>query len=425
MIAAPVAVDVSLEQDFQVTMLPLLPPTGDASVISDLERLPEQIMRSATNVGAEGGRPVSTPPKPDFAGPQEIVSNVPEATNNVQTIRRPDLIAPPTLANPVRLESLVMLSAPPIPVQRAPELEQHVLPTSQELPTERPLVVPTDEVMPKITGTDAEANAAEAVIVVDAVSVPPEPIPVIPDAELPGRFVVAPLTDGSAAKVGSANGTDKGNLSSDAPKNGSGTGLEVRGGYTAVVRSGSASSVGTHPAGIVILGGTPGPGERAVTTHNIPRGSYALTIISGGTSGGATRDLGVFSRSDTVYTVGISMLDAGGGSDWSMAYALMNPAAGDGLPTPPIALKKIAATGPKTDRSANSGPVLVTGVIDEKGKLQALRAIRTSDVRAQSAVDALAQWEFLPAQLNGKPVVSKILIGVDVSPAGEVGKPDR
>jgi hypothetical protein len=109
-----------------------------------------------------------------------------------------------------------------------------------------------------------------------------------------------------------------------------------------------------------------------------------------------------------------------------MAYALMDSAAaGDGLPTPPVALKKIAATGPNTDRSANSGPVLVTGVIDENGKLQALRAIRTSDVRAQSAVDALAQWEFLPAQLNGKPVASKILIGVDVSPAWEVGKPNR
>jgi hypothetical protein len=60
--------------------------------------------------------------------------------------------------------------------------------------------------------------------------------------------------------------------------------------------------------------------------------------------------------------------------------------------------------------------VLVAGVIDENGKLQALRAIRTSDVRAQSAVDALEQWEFRPAQLDGKPVASKILIGVDVSP---------
>jgi hypothetical protein len=391
-------------------------------------------MRSATNLSAEGGRPPSKPPKPDFAGPQEIVSNVPDATNNAQTIRRPDLVAPPTLANPVRLESLVMHSAPPVPAQRAPELEAHVLPNSQELSAERSLVVVADRVVPRVAGTDTEANGPKAVVVVDAVSVPPEPVPVIPDAEVPGRFVVAPWTDGSAARGDAADGTDTvaapgeknaPNLSSAGPNTGSGPGLEVRGGSAAAARSGSVSGAGTRPAGIAILGGTPGPGERAVVAHNIPRGSYGLTIISGGSSGGATRDLGVFSRNATVYTVGIPMSDAGG-ADWSMAYALMDSAAaGDGLPTPPLAVKKIAATGPITDRSANSGPVLVTGVIDEHGKLQALRAIRPSDVRAQSAVDALAQWEFLPAQLNGKPVASKILIGVAVSPAWEVGKPNR
>jgi hypothetical protein len=31
-------------------------------------------------------------------------------------------------------------------------------------------------------------------------------------------------------------------------------------------------------------------------------------------------------------------------------------------------------------------------------------------------VDALAQWEFQPAQLAGKSVASKILIGVTVMP---------
>jgi hypothetical protein len=424
-IAVAAAVEIRRKLDFQVTMLPLLPPTGDGSAISDLERLPEQVMRSATNLNAEGGRPDSKHPKPDFAGPQEIVSNVPEATNNVQTIRRPDLVAPPTLPNPIRLESLVKLSAPPAPAQQAPELEQHVLPNSQELPEERSLVVAADPVMPRVAGSDTEGNVPEAVVVVNAVSVPPERVPVIPDAELSGRFVVAPWMDGSAAKGDSADGTDKvaapveknaQNLSSGASNNGSGTGLEVRGGSAAAARSGSESGVGTRPAGISILGGT-GPGERSVVARNIPRGSYALTIISGGSSGSATRDLGVFSRNETVYTVGIPMSDAGGGSDWSMAYALMDSAAAsNGLPTPPFALKKIAATGPNSDRFANSGPVFVTGVIDENGKLQALRAIRTSDVRAQSAVDALAQWEFRPAQLDGKPVASKILIGVDVSP---------
>jgi hypothetical protein len=133
--------------------------------------------------------------------------------------------------------------------------------------------------------------------------------------------------------------------------------------------------------------------------------------------------LGVFSRDDTVYTVYVPMADAGGGTGWSVEYALTNSAlAGNGLLTPPVALKKIKAIVPKTDLAANSGPVFVTGIIDENGKMQALRAIRASDGRAQPALNALAQWEFLPAQLDGKPVASKVLIGVIVVAAQDAGK---
>src|SRR5437899_1946726 len=80
------------------------------------------------------------------------------------------------------------------------------------------------------------------------------------------------------------------------------------------------------------------------------------------------------------------------------------------------------ALAPKTGLAANSGPVFVTGIIDETGKLGALRAIRALDGRTQSALSALAQWEFLAAQLGGKPVACKVLIGVSVLPAEEVGR---
>jgi hypothetical protein len=137
--------------------------------------------------------------------------------------------------------------------------------------------------------------------------------------------------------------------------------------------------------------------------------------------------LGVFSRSDIVYTVYIPMTDAGGGPDWPMQYTLMSPSAArnglsNGLLMPPVVLKKIQATAPKTELNANSGPVFVTGIIDENGKLQAFRAIRALDGKAKCALNALAQWEFLAAQLDGKPVASKVLIGVSVLPAEEVGK---
>ena len=64
----------------------------------------------------------------------------------------------------------------------------------------------------------------------------------------------------------------------------------------------------------------------------------------------------------------------------------------------------------------------MTGIIDENGKLAASRAIRALDGRARSALNALAQWQFLAAQLNGKQVACKVLIGVSVLPTEEVGK---
>src|SRR5207247_4757875 len=129
----------------------------------------------------------------------------------------------------------------------------------------------------------------------------------------------------------------------------------------------SRSGAGTAPAetagnkdlpGISISGGVPGRSGRAVARTSIPHDSYGLTVISGGSSGGASRDLGVFSRSDTVYTVYIPMTDAGGGPDWPMQYALMSPAQAhngspNGLLTPPAVLKKNQATAPKTELTAN------------------------------------------------------------------------
>jgi len=140
-----------------------------------------------------------------------------------------------------------------------------------------------------------------------------------------------------------------------------------------------------------------------------------MMIIAGGASGGASRDLGVFSRSETVYSVSIPMTDAGGGPDWTMQYALRDPAlAGAGLLVPPIAQKKVAATMKPSPISIDAGPVFVSAIIDENGKLQALKSIRVQDTRSQAAIRALEQWEFLPAQLDGKPVASKILVGVAV-----------
>lgn len=195
------------------------------------------------------------------------------------------------------------------------------------------------------------------------------------------------------------------------PNSGSGEGT----GATTGGRSGAGSApVSGGAPGISISGGVPGRG--AVTGNSIRgRPSYPLMIISGGASGGASRDLGVFSRSETVYSVSIPMADSGGGPDWTMQYALLDPSqAGAGLLVPPIAQKKIDANMKAAAISVDVGPVFISAIIDENGKLQALKPVRAQDTRSQAAMRALEQWEFLPAQLNGKPVASKVLVGVAV-----------
>ena len=82
---------------------------------------------------------------------------------------------------------------------------------------------------------------------------------------------------------------------------------------------------------------------------------------------------------------------------------------------PPFAQKKVAATAARAQFAGEQGPIFIAGTIDETGKLQSLRSIRAQDARTQPAIRALQQWEFLPAQLDGRPVASKVLIGVTVT----------
>ena len=482
--SAEAAADLDREVEYQLLLLPLLPSMAEASAGAKIEYASGQEAHGMAEALPTGSRPTANQPKPDYAGPQMIVSDPPDSIKGVQTVRRPDLVALPKMPYPLRLPSMVVLPHRAIRAPVTPRFEQPALSNPEVLspfrtieppvpPPAPPLgmqklsLAPPKPVLPKTkvlsepsvpmpaASMDSDVSVRKAVAIINAVSVPPVPDPVIPEAELASRFVVGPSREaksvaetapkaagGNLAVAGASNTGE--NLPHASVENGTGTRVEAGDGNAGVASTESSSSAGPRPGsgagaasavaagnkglpGISISGGTPGSSGRAGTTSPIPHGTYALTIISGGNSGGASRDLGVFSRSDTVYTVYIPMTDAGGGPDWPMQYALMSPAqarngSSNGLLAPPAVLKKSPATAPKTGLAANSGPVFVTGIIDETGKLGALRAIRALDGRTQSALSALAQWEFLAAQLGGKPVACKVLIGVSVLPAEEVGR---
>jgi len=446
--------------------LPSLPRVEDRGSASGARKAPAPSPSVASAAPA-----LSAPPRtPDYTAPQTIISDVASPVNRVQTILRPDLVAPPNLKFPLRLQTAVILPSPSAPLLAPRPPEPAAPPAPVPLPEEDPVIKPTvaepvlaltpkrgsvirakaapsQNVSPNLkTLTGTNTNAIQALVVVNAVDVAADPSTAVPNAQLAGRFVVGPSGSGAggensspspntASAIGSAVGHGPSSAGAHSSTPGSGANPSASGkdtgGISISPRPGSGGA-GTGPAngnsvsgagtgtvssgapGISISGGV--AGRNRATASSLPgRPSYPLMIISGGASGGASRDLGVFNRSETVYSVSIPIADSGGGPDWTMQYALRDPAqSGAGLLVPPMAQKKVAAVIKASGISVDSGPVFISAVIDENGKMQALKAIRAQDTRSQAAIHALEQWEFLPAQVDGKPVASKILMGVGV-----------
>ena len=60
---------------------------------------------------------------------------------------------------------------------------------------------------------------------------------------------------------------------------------------------------------------------------------------------------------------------------------------------------------PGTARSAQvTGVVILEAVIDARGRVESVRVLRSIPLLDQAAVDAVKQWSFTPALLNGVPV---------------------
>jgi hypothetical protein len=72
---------------------------------------------------------------------------------------------------------------------------------------------------------------------------------------------------------------------------------------------------------------------------------------------------------------------------------------------------------------ASNGTVVLDALITEKGKPQALEVRRDVDCITQLATDAVKDWEFSPATLDGKVVASKIVVAVTLCPAGSITDP--
>ena len=502
--------------------LPYIPHTSDAGSqaagASKSSGGSSQTQRMLPSHALPARVEVSSLAAPPFSGAQEIVSDLPDATNSVQTIRRPDLPSPPKLKFPQLLQSIVAgppAEAPPIvpqPIAAPTEViaieEKIIVKPSLIIPTAQRRVKETSPRAPKVNiantasppalldvhprampalRMEVQTIASKTAVIINAITVPSDTPVKIPDAELSGSFTVKTASAGPSKETTAAQGRGSGDKSAavgtvsagDARSNangganpsagagtgkatasdgagaatargmGAGTGVGTGtgpasgsgiassgirtgnepasgagsgGGTRPGTGSGRGSGVGSSPAGnglpgISIVGGSGGRSGRSIpSAQRSSRPGYDITIISGGSNGGASRDTGVFSRSETVYSVYIRMNDTGGGADWSMQYAIVGPTqAGTGMLTPPVAVKKVAASIERDPAQNYENRIFITGTISETGEVTGLRAIRPMDERTKSAMSALQQWQFLPAQLDGQAVSAKVLIGVVLS----------
>jgi hypothetical protein len=293
----------------------------------------------------------------------------------------------------------------------------------------------------------------------------------IPAAEIHGRFEVTstpslpdgPTTGGSSSTAGSADsglassGSGAGKGTSSKSGSGAGTagsGGKGAGGGTSNVASsghgtghgigtgagegaghgaaGSGNGAGTGAGGngaspfggMTIVGGTGGnalrsaPAAATVDPHD-PRPGYGLTIVSSGSSGGAVRDLGVFSDGP-VYTVYIDVTRLGIRSRWSLQYSAAREIriAHPGVAlTPPFAEDEQLPQLPPAVVAANIGRVVVVQAnLKADGKLEAVHVMESPDQRLNEGVVAsLTHWYFEPAAMAGEKVAVKVLLGIPIT----------
>ena len=221
--------------------------------------------------------------------------------------------------------------------------------------------------------------------------------------------------------TGAGEGTGLGRGTTAGGGTGAGAGTTLGSGKGA----GSAAGSGGFP-GITISGGRYGNGNgdpaglhAALTPHH--QTSYAMTITSTASSGGGLPDFGIF-ENEKIYTVYVDMRanDEDRIPTWILQYAVLQPQAVDpaqrirGTPTPPIAtLKQVPDFSAEVAAKCVHQLIVASAILNVTGQLEQLSVKQSPDPRVNDPlIEALRNWTFQPAQIDGKPVALKILLGI-------------
>jgi hypothetical protein len=197
---------------------------------------------------------------------------------------------------------------------------------------------------------------------------------------------------------------------------GHGTGTGAGAGPGAGPFAGMTIQGAEGPAGGISISGASNPSD-----ENQGGGSYGMTIVTTGNSGGGVGDFGIFSD-EAVFTVYLNPAETADdpAPPWPLQYALLNPgsAALQDL-LPPVALKKRMPQWPQDlSRRYEGQQIVLYAVINAEGKLGHFKVLQSPNSQLSEALLAsLEQWVFRPATMNGRPVAVKVVLGVPLSPS--------
>jgi hypothetical protein len=142
-----------------------------------------------------------------------------------------------------------------------------------------------------------------------------------------------------------------------------------------------------------------------------------MTIVATASSGGGLPDFGVF-ENQHVYTVYIPMQRTPQEADptWTLQYALEDASAANDsgqLVAPAPVMREWPQIPADLEKTYAHEQVVVYALLAADGKLTHISVKQTPDARVSTPIiQALAKWVFRPAQLDNKPVPTKILIGI-------------
>ncbi len=442
--------------------------------------VPNMVMLAQALPAPPPPRPVTPPPAPVKSAAVPPPQPAPPLVEKVDLSKVQAKVPVVSLAGPTPVEAphLTLPSEPP--AFSSPSLPQAAAPPPLAPPTTAPKATEAKSApirpqeLPSATGHDAHNLLA-----LSPFPAPPNPAAKVPAGEARGQFAISPNADlskassgigataglgrvggtGSTAPSGSAIGNGSGNgaeglgvSGSGSGKSGTGTGGggsgiagggHGAGGIGSGVGSGIGSGSGHGPGvghgigggagtgpgagpfvGMTIQGGEGPAGAISIAGASTPQeenqksGSYGLTIVSTGNSGGGVGDFGVF-HDEAVYTVYLNHAEDNGDPSpaWPLQYALLGPFGGASLDLrPPFVLKKQMPVWPAELLTKYQGQEMVVyGVIDAEGKVQQLRILQSPDDRLSDILlRALEQWAFRPAMMNGNRVAVKAVLGVPI-----------